>query len=339
MNGGEVRLVHTSDWHLGAPIGWGPDKRASQDWIPMVRRDREAAIDAVIRVACSRRADALLVAGDVLDQPELPPDVERTYKEFLRERVVAPLAKHDIRLCLTPGTHDWLPKRKEKASSLALLRALSSDFPDNVVLLEPARFPGGRVTTTTEIKGLRIATQPPKGWQGSWIEFLHDSNGSRVGQPIYRAYGDRHVFTQEPKHSAYYPGSPFVRSNASDNGHTDVGPRHVLVVTITPSSDARDVRRQPLGVKEVAVLKGGTRRDEWTLFYERDYDKNEWTKTKPLENNVKGVVDHVQKSYPNLGYVTLVVPDEDRRVQREAVKLGRSIVASRPGIISVSLND
>lgn len=174
MNGRDVRLVHSSDWHLGAPIHWGPDKQAAQDWIPMVRRDREAAIDAVIRVACSSRADALLVAGDVLDQPELPPDVERTYKEFLRERVVAPLAKHDIRLCLTPGTHDWLPKRKERASSLALLRALSNDFPDCVVLLEPARFPGGRVTTTTEIKGLRIATEPPpKSWQGSWIAQIH----------------------------------------------------------------------------------------------------------------------------------------------------------------------
>jgi hypothetical protein len=44
MNGRDVRLLHTSAWHLGAPIHWGPDKQAAQDWIPMVRGDREAAI-------------------------------------------------------------------------------------------------------------------------------------------------------------------------------------------------------------------------------------------------------------------------------------------------------
>jgi hypothetical protein len=338
MNGREVRLVHTSDWHLGAPIGWGPDKQTAQDWISMVRRDREAAIDEVIRVACANSVDAVLVAGDILDQPELPVGIRGRCEEFLRERVVAPLASHGIRLCLTPGTHDWFPKRKDRNSSLALLRTLASNLPENIQLLEPAGVPGNRVATV-EIKGLRIATEPPsKSWQGRWIEFLHDCDASRGGQPIYRAYGDRHILTVESKHGAHYPGSPFVRSSASDNGHTDVGPRHVLVVTITPSSDARDVRRQPLGVKEVAVLKGGRKRHEWTLFYERDYEKGSWKTTKPLEANVAVVVDHVRRSYPAVGYVTLIVPDEDRALQRHAMMLGRSIVGSRPGIISISLD-
>jgi DNA repair exonuclease SbcCD nuclease subunit len=84
MNGRDVRLLHTSDWHLGAPIHWGPDKQAAQDWIPIVRRDREAAIDAVIRVACTNRVDAVLVAGDILDQPNLSPAVRKRSEDFLR---------------------------------------------------------------------------------------------------------------------------------------------------------------------------------------------------------------------------------------------------------------
>ena len=343
MNEGEVRLVHTSDWHLGAPIGWGPDKQTAQDWISMVRRDREAAIDSVIHVACANKVDAVLVAGDILDQPDLSAAIKKRYEEFLRDRVVAPLAKQGIRLCLTPGTHDWLPKRKESASSLALLRALASNLPENILLLEPTGIPGRRVSTA-EIKGLRIATEPPpKSWQGRWIEFLHDCDASRGGQPIYRAYGDRHMLTVDSTHRAHYPGSPFVRSSASDNGHTDVGPRHVLVLTIDSSGDVPKVRRECLPVKQVAVLKQAPGTDfEWSLFYERDYEKNKWKTTDPLEGSVSTVVDQVRRSCQDVEYVTLIVPDEDLEVQRHAMtlgrSLGRSIVGSRPGIISVSLN-
>jgi hypothetical protein len=231
-----------------------------------------------------------------------------------------------------------LPERGDRDSSLALLRALGNDFPDNVVLLEPARFPGGCVTTTTEIKGLRIATKPQsKSWQGRWIEFLHDCADSEGGEPVYRVYGNRHILT-EPKHRAHYPGSQFVRSSASDNGHTDVGPRHVLVLTINSSGNAPDVRRERLPVKEVAVLKRARTRGEWSLVYERDYQKSRWKTTKPPEGSIALVVDYIRRSYPAVEYVTLIVPDEDRTVQQSAMMLGRSIVASRPGIISLSLN-
>ena len=85
------------------------------------------------------------------------------------------------------------------------------------------------------------------------------------------------------------------------------------------------------------MLKGGRKRHEWTLFYERDYEKSSW-KTTTLAGSLAAIIDQVRRSHRAVGYVTLIVPDEDRALQRHAMMLGRSIVGSRPGIISLSLN-
>ena len=63
-----IKLIHTSDWHLGAGHAnppWPPDLAARR------RKERERAIIEVIEQAAQRGADYLVVAGDVCDGQEL----------------------------------------------------------------------------------------------------------------------------------------------------------------------------------------------------------------------------------------------------------------------------
>jgi len=103
-----TRFLHTSDWHLGAPRSkwpWPHPNRAA--WVERLRSCREAAVRSVVELAVTNQVGAVLVAGDVLDQPELEKDVKARVERFARSEVVEPLRLHGIRLVLTIGSHDF----------------------------------------------------------------------------------------------------------------------------------------------------------------------------------------------------------------------------------------
>jgi len=84
-----MRLLHTSDWHLGRTLH-GVDLLTHQ----------AAYVDHLVELARSERVDAVLVAGDVYDRA-IPP-VEAV---ALLSDAVARLAEH-AHVVLTPGNHD-----------------------------------------------------------------------------------------------------------------------------------------------------------------------------------------------------------------------------------------
>src|SRR5215218_7166148 len=57
-----VRLLHTADWQLGRGFAGLPAEKA-----PLLREARFEAVRTLARLARERRADAVLVAGDVFD--------------------------------------------------------------------------------------------------------------------------------------------------------------------------------------------------------------------------------------------------------------------------------
>jgi len=68
------RILHTSDWHLGA-IFHGVDRAA----------DELAAIDALVRLCSERAVDAVIIAGDVFDTANPgAAEVKRWYDAVLR---------------------------------------------------------------------------------------------------------------------------------------------------------------------------------------------------------------------------------------------------------------
>jgi len=59
-------LIHTADIHLGAPLGWLGDRAADQ------RGELRRAMSSIVDVALDRKADCLLVAGDLFDSNTPP---------------------------------------------------------------------------------------------------------------------------------------------------------------------------------------------------------------------------------------------------------------------------
>jgi exonuclease SbcD len=85
-----MRLLHTSDWHIGRSLH-GTDLLAEQ----------EAVLGALVDVVVTESVDVVLVAGDVYDRAV--PSADAT---AVLSRVVARLRRAGAVVVLTPGNHD-----------------------------------------------------------------------------------------------------------------------------------------------------------------------------------------------------------------------------------------
>jgi exonuclease SbcD len=86
-----MRLIHTSDWHLGATLGEASraeDHRLFLQWLK----------DFIV----ADGIDALLVSGDIFDQSNPSAEAQRAYYSFLRELGETPLRQ----VIITGGNHD-----------------------------------------------------------------------------------------------------------------------------------------------------------------------------------------------------------------------------------------
>jgi exonuclease SbcD len=86
-----VRIVHTSDWHLGKRL-----------YEASLLEEQAHALEQVFEVCRGERADALIVAGDLYDRAVPPVDAVRVLDELLA-RVAHDLA---IPVILISGNHD-----------------------------------------------------------------------------------------------------------------------------------------------------------------------------------------------------------------------------------------
>jgi len=87
---GGMRLIHTSDWHLGRRLH-GQDLLAHQS----------AFLDWLLDLARSEGADAVLVSGDVYDRAQPGADAMA-----LMDRTVTAFADAGVPLVITSGNHD-----------------------------------------------------------------------------------------------------------------------------------------------------------------------------------------------------------------------------------------
>ena len=102
-----MRLLHTSDWHLGATLGViarDAEHRRFLDWL----------LDALER----ERVDALLIAGDIFDAANPPATAQRLYYEFLAQcRARLPRLK----VVVIGGNHDSAGRLDAPAGLLGAL--------------------------------------------------------------------------------------------------------------------------------------------------------------------------------------------------------------------------
>ena len=85
-----MRLLHTSDWHLGRSLH-GHSLAAAQ----------QAAVDFIVALAITRDVDCLVIAGDVFDRAIPPIEALR-----LLNRAIDALASNGISVIITAGNHD-----------------------------------------------------------------------------------------------------------------------------------------------------------------------------------------------------------------------------------------
>src|SRR3954463_12485847 len=85
-----MRLLHTSDWHIGRSLH-GTDLLAEQ----------EAVLGGLAEVVAAKSVDVVLVAGDVYDRAVPSADAQAVLS-----RVVARLRRAGATVVMTPGNHD-----------------------------------------------------------------------------------------------------------------------------------------------------------------------------------------------------------------------------------------
>jgi hypothetical protein len=343
-------ILHTSDWHLGAPVGWPTSEDRLGPWTNLFRRLRKQAVEDTIDHAIKNSVEAVLVSGDVTDVYGNIEQLKDIY-HFLRSSVIAPLRDHGIKPFFALGSHDV--KALEAAELFVLL---AKEFKGAIELFLPEKSEEMRVLMqnfdpkktklfkdTVVWEDLTIACDTSQ-IKGRWIQFKHEGNESTpnpINPPIYRALGDKHAMTYG-RNGCYYPGTPFARSSASDNGYTDAGPRYCLLYEVS-NSVPTPIR---LRVPEVAVFEKSLNQDEWQIFYEPDYKRATWLKESPYKESVDNILERVLHEKPHVSFVTFVINKKEEDtfsyiVFQKAVDFTKTrervIQGSRRGIITAML--
>ncbi|MEK6346971.1 MAG: exonuclease subunit SbcD [Burkholderia sp.] len=121
-----MRLLHTSDWHLGQSF-MGKSRQAEHqaliDWLML--RVQELAIDAVV------------IAGDIFDTGTPP-----SYARELYSQLVVRMHEAGVALLLLGGNHDSVATLRESSALLARLSATvvpHADVPEDQVRVLPLR--------------------------------------------------------------------------------------------------------------------------------------------------------------------------------------------------------
>lgn len=118
-----MRLIHTSDWHLGQFFytkSRAPEHQAFLDWL--------------LAQAIEYQVDAIIVAGDIFDTGSPP-----SYARELYNRFVVKLQQAGCQLVVLGGNHDSVATLNESRELLACLNtrviAAASSEPDEQVLM------------------------------------------------------------------------------------------------------------------------------------------------------------------------------------------------------------
>lgn len=358
MKDKDQKVLHTADWHLGAPTTWGPALNRSdmeQFWIDMFSTHRKNAIRCIVSEAIKNNVIAVLVAGDMIDVYGIHESDRqirmKDAKDFIQNDVIEPLARNGIMFLITSGSHELRSNENTKAAVTArkemitilldLIIASKGNAQllvdeeikcllNNAELIKLAR-------SSVLLKNLIISCeQHHQG--GDWIEFFHGEPRpvSRSHKPpMYRAFGHKHGLTRAAG-ECWYPGMPFPRSSASD-ATSEVGPRYCLLFK------AGDVRPEPIKLKvpEIAVMKKALFQDSWQLLYQPG---NKVTLKGPADR----VLDQVRETLPQVHFVTMVVDTEEQgqyrqRLLEEAIRFNkdrdRVITANRMGIVTIMVKD
>lgn len=214
----KLRLIHTSDTHLGDPAG---HPRA------------EEVLASVVGVVERLDADALLLAGDVFDNERVTDDVV--------ERFVAQMARLNAPVIVLPGNHDLAHE------SSVYRRPPFGDAPANLRVICN---PGGEILAFPDLglelwgramlshtPDFRPLAGMPEPSEGCWLvamahgHFHFEDDRDQRSSPIYPddiaasnchylalGHWDRHADVSRADTTAVYSGCPYGPIGAPEQG-------------------------------------------------------------------------------------------------------------------------
>lgn len=123
-----MRLLHTSDWHLGQKFITGQNREAEQ----------ALALDWLLAAVRQSSPDLLMVSGDVFDVSNPPIQAERMYYQFLNQLKTTTTCRH---LVIVGGNHDApskldAPRELLEAFQIHIAGAVKESPADNLLLLK-----------------------------------------------------------------------------------------------------------------------------------------------------------------------------------------------------------
>jgi exonuclease SbcD len=130
-----IRILHTSDWHLGATLqGWPREA------------EHRKALAQLVQIAASRNVDAVIVAGDIFDSLNPSAEAQKLLFETLKE----------LRAALPRATIAFLAGNHDPAGRLEAPRALFDMI--GVVSVGTIARAGGAIDRTVHLVPLRNAS-------------------------------------------------------------------------------------------------------------------------------------------------------------------------------------
>ena len=213
-----LRLIHTSDTHLGDPSGH-----------PRAEEVLASVVEAVERLDC----DALLLAGDVFDNERVKDDVV--------ERFVAEMGRVEVPVVVLPGNHDLAhrtsvyrrPSFEEPPANLRIFNAPEGEtleFPE----LDLELWGRAMLSHTPQFRPLDGMPEPS---DGRWLvamahgHFHFEDDRDQRSSPIYPedvaeaschylalGHWDRHADVSRADTTAVYSGCPYGPIGAPEQG-------------------------------------------------------------------------------------------------------------------------
>lgn len=159
-----MRILHTSDWHLGQNF-YSKSREA----------EHQAFLDWLLETAQTHQVDAIIVAGDVFDTGS-PPSYART----LYNRFVVNLQQTGCHLVVLAGNHDSVATLNESRDIMAFLNTTVVASAGHAPQILPRRdgTPGAvlcpipfyaRVTLLPAVRDLTVLKNSSIYWQQSPI--------------------------------------------------------------------------------------------------------------------------------------------------------------------------
>ncbi len=200
-----MRILHTSDWHLGADYFQRPrltEQRRFLGWLQETLRHREV--------------DVLVVAGDVFDTPQPPAEAQALYYGFLAE-----LARHGrTQVVIVGGNHDSAARLEAPRHLLAALSVhVVAGFVEER-RAEPRGDPAGRLVKLERETGAGVVVAA--------VPYLHDwhlgvrsfeGDEAMLRQQVSSAFADVYRRLADVA-TAEFPGLPLIAT-----GHLTCLPR------------------------------------------------------------------------------------------------------------------